>query len=130
MGATLEKIIEVQYYDDIFSAILRYYIKNKNHFDLHTYAVPYPSFIKLAEISVDKIHFKDDIKSTVSEFKLDVEAEFTLKGDRHNDYEEDIKRRKFIVTCSCVLDNGLKNVIIIDVSEKDLNPKRTPYKPL
>ncbi len=122
MSSTLGKIIEYKYYNEIFYAVLRYYNQNKSLFDLHTYAVPYPSFIKLTDIAVDRVHFKDDIKSKASEFKLDVEAEFTLKGDKQNDYEEDIKRRKFIVTCSGILHNGLKNVKIIDVSEKDQSP--------
>lgn len=122
MGATLEKIIEDQYYDDVFKAVLRYYNENRSLFDLHTYAIPYPSFIQLTDIAVSKVYFKDDIKSQISEFKLDVEAEFTLKGDRHNDYEEDTKRRKFIVTCTGVLNNGLKEFKVIDVSEKDSSP--------
>lgn len=90
MDSTLEKIVKDRYFDDIFYAVLRYYNENKNHFDLHTYAVPYPSFIKLTDISVERVYFKDDIKSEISEFKLDVEAEFTLKGDRFNDYEPTI----------------------------------------
>lgn len=122
MDSTLEKIVEDRYFNNIFYAVLRYYNENKNHLDLHTYAVPYPSFIKLTDISVERVYFKDDIKSEISEFKLDVEAEFTLKGDRFNDYEEDTKRRKFIVTCSGILNNGLKKVKIIDVSEKDSSP--------
>lgn len=122
MDSTLEKIVENRYFNNIFYAVLRYYNENKNHLDLHTYAVPYPSFVKLTDISVERVYFKDDIKSEISEFKLDVEAEFTLKGDKFNDYEEDTKRRKFIVTCSGILNNGLKKVKIIDVSEKDSSP--------
>lgn len=122
MDSTLEKIVEDRYFNNIFYAVLRYYNENKNHLDLHTYAVPYPSFVKLTDISVERVYFKDDIKSEISEFKLDVEAEFTLKGDKFNDYEEDTKRRKFIVTCSGILNNGLKKVKIIDVGEKDSSP--------
>lgn len=122
MAVTLEKYIEDKYYDKVFNAVLNYYSNNKGHMDLHTYAVPYPTFIRLTDIYVDKVKFKDDIFSKKTEFKLDVTAEFTLKGDRFNDYEEDIRNRKFIVTCVGLIDDPEHKVRIIDVDEKDRSP--------
>jgi len=126
MAVTLEKYIEDNYYDLVFNAVLRYYLNNKGHMDLHTYAVPYPTYIKLTEIYIDSVKFKDDIFGKETEFKLDVDAEFTLKGDKSNDYEEDTKNRKFIVTCTGLIDNPKHFIKIIDVDEKDRSPY--PYK--
>lgn len=122
MAVTLEKYIEDKYYDKVFNAVLNYYLNNKGHMDLHTYAVPYPTFIRLTDIYVDKVKFKDDIFSKKTEFKIDVTAEFTLKGDRFNDYEEDIRNRKFIITCVGLIDDPDHEARIIDVDEKDRSP--------
>lgn len=122
MAESLEKYIENKYYDKVFNAILNYYLNNKGHMDLHTYAVPYPTSIRLTDIVIDKVKFKDDIFGKVTEFKLDVDAEFTLKGDRFNDYEEDTRNRKFIVTCEGLIDDSKHLIKIIDVDEKDRSP--------
>jgi hypothetical protein len=43
-------------------------------------------------------------------------------GDKSNDYAEDSQNRNFIVTCSCVLDDGIRNLKILNTDEKDRHP--------
>ncbi len=114
---SVEKYIENKYRDYIFSKILKFYNEIKSHLDMHTYAVPYPTFITLDEITVEKVYFKDDIFGKNLEFKLVVRADFILKGDRFNDYETDTLYRKFTVTGTGILNNGISKFYISDVEE-------------
>jgi len=119
---SISDYLEETKYDEIFNAILGYYNDNKNHIYLTTYAVPNPLYIKLIDISVSKVYFKDNIYDEKDEFKIVVDAEFTLKGDKSIDYEEDTKYRKFIVTCSGIFNKGLKQFKIIEVDEYSSRP--------
>ena len=120
--SSIENYIEETHYDEIFKKILYHYNEIKGHLYLNTYAVPYPKFIKLEDISVEKIYFKDDILDEKTEFKLVVSAEFLLKGDHHNDYEDDTNYRKFIVTCNGVFNHGIDKFKIIEVEEYITQP--------
>ena len=120
--ASVEEYIEENHYDYIFDKVFSHYIEIKNHLDLHTYMVPYPKFIKLEAVFVDKIYFKDDNFDNTNEFKLVVTAEFTLKGDSKNDYEDDTNYRKFLVTCNGVFNNGIDKLKILEVEEYNSKP--------
>lgn len=120
---SFENYLEKTKYNEIFGSVLHFYNSVKEHYDLHTYAVPYPSFIKLDEITVEKAYFKDDIFEKTSELKLAVRADFILKGDRTNDFESDSNSRKFLVTCNAVVDaNGIHHFRITDVDEYITQP--------
>ncbi len=134
----LEKYIEDRYYDLIYSSILDFYEKNESSVSLTTYNVPEPSEIKLEEISVEKIRFRDDIFQEKTEFKLRVKADFLLKGDKSFDYEYDSVYHSFIITCHADFVDGLSDFEITDVEEyisdeyeykKGLSDFAIPYIP-
>ncbi|MDD2259434.1 MAG: ImmA/IrrE family metallo-endopeptidase [Acholeplasmataceae bacterium] len=131
-----EKYIEDAYYDLIYSSILEFYEKNEYSISLKTDNVPEPSEIRLEEIAVEKIRFRDDIFQEETEFKLRVRADFLLKGDKSFDYEYDSSYRKFVVTCNADIVNGLSDFEITDVEEyisdeykKGLSDFAIPYIP-
>jgi len=113
----LEEYIEDTYYDLIYSEILDFYEENESSISLKTRNVPKPSEIKLEEISVEKIRFRDDIFQEKTEFKLRVRADFLLKGDKSFDYEYDSLYHKFVVTCNADFVNELSDFVITDVEE-------------
>jgi hypothetical protein len=134
----LEKYIEDTYYELIYSSILNFYEENEMSISLKTRNVPDPSEVKLEEVSVEKIRFRDDIFEEKTEFKLRVRADFLLKGDKSFDYEEDSQDHKFVVTCNADFVNGLSDFVIKDVDEyisqeyeykKGLSDFAIPYIP-
>ena len=109
---SIEHYIQNTKYDILFNAINEYYNENKNHMYLTSYTVPYPNSIKVKELSVLKVYFKDDVYNDIDEFKIILEVDFQLVGTDRND----IKKRSFIATCSGLINEGLEqfNIIKID----------------
>jgi len=121
--SSIENYFEETRYNEIFGSVLHFYNSIKDRLDLHTYAVPYPKYITLDDITVEKVYFKDDIFDQITEFKLAVRADFILKGDHSIDYENDTNYRKFLVTCNAIIDDvGIHKFRIIDIDEYITQP--------
>jgi len=133
---SIKEYIDEIYYNDIFEAVKTHFLKIRKQLNFSTYSIPDPNDIELEDISIENVHFKDDSLQEKEEFKISVYAEFTLSGDKHNDYENDTKNIWFIVTCHGMLKNGIKDFEIDEVEEyyskpyeyqKALSPYAIPY---
>lgn len=123
---SIREYIDELYYNDIFEEVNDYFLKNRFQLNFNTNLIPNPSYVKLEDISIEKIYYRDDIFQDKDEFKLTISAEFNVSGKSRYDYENDIKNMWFIATCYGVFENGIRNFKIDSVEEYINDPY--PYK--
>lgn len=123
---SIREYIDDLYYNDIFEEVKKFFLINRAQLNFRTNSNPNPTYVKLEDISIEKIYYRDDIFQDKDEFKITVSAEFIISGNKQNDYEDDVKNLWFIVTCFGIFDNGIRNFEIADVEEYISDPY--PYK--
>lgn len=108
--------LEDVYYNQIFDRIKFYIINNKDRMNLSTYSVPYPSYAELSDFHVMGVTFRE-LDNDQIEFRASIQAEIEISGKRRKDYESDTADCWFTISFSAVLNNGLHQVKLHDISE-------------
>lgn len=122
---SIEKYIEDNLYDLIFSAIKKYTYDNRIW--LRTDSIKYTKHQELTDIEVKKVYFKNDFESSLSEFKAKVLGMFAVSGMRGGDWDEDEADKTFTITLKGNLENKLLDSKIVSVDETITQPY-TNYK--
>lgn len=108
--------LEDVYYNQIFDRIKFYIINNRDRMNLSTYSVPDPSYAELSDFHVMSVTFRE-LDNDQIEFRASIQAEIEISGKRRRDFESDTTDCWFSISFSAVLNNGLHQVKLLDISE-------------
>ena len=108
--------LEDVYYNQIFDRIKFYIINNRERMNLSTYSVPDPSYAELSDFHVMSVTFRD-LDNDQIEFRASIQTEIEISGKRRRDFESDTTDCWFSISFSAVLNNGLHQVKLLDISE-------------
>ncbi len=115
---TFEEYVEQECYDAIYRKVNSYVIENRADFDVESRTLEEVNYAEVEDLSIHRILIFDEPGNAI---KFDVVAKTNLevKGYRGKHYESDNVQQWFRVSCSGVLDSGLKALRILDVEIYD-----------
>lgn len=95
------------YYNQFFSRINAYILKNKGHLDLSSRAVPDPTYVKLDDFHIKSVIFHEAGINKIS-CKATVQADIEIHGQGRYDYEDNSVELWLSVPVAGTLNNGLQ----------------------
>jgi hypothetical protein len=113
---SFEKYLEDQYYNEIFKGLKSYIYQNRSRLNLSSNVVQDPRFVELDNFHVMDVTYREVEEDRIL-FRAAVEADITISGKSRRDYEQDMVNPWFAVSITGVLNDGLHDVIISDISE-------------
>lgn len=136
MDYSFEKILQGDYYNEIYNSLESYIYRNSSEIRVKSNVVDNPNYKKLDDFTVEKV-LSRKIRAGYILSELQVIASLEVKGHTKYGYESDNADFWFRVTVQYKLNDGVHELTVLDVipfdskdydsSELGLSPQFVPY---
>lgn len=113
---TFSAYLENQHYNLMFNRLNSYIYQNRRQLNLHTSLIPDSSYIKLDDLHVMGVSFKEAVDDRIY-FRAAVQTDVIVKGRSRRGYEGDVVYPWFAISFTGILRCGLTMVTITAVDE-------------
>ncbi|MDG3144564.1 XRE family transcriptional regulator [Streptococcus suis] len=133
---SFEKLLQSNYYNDIFKAVDNYIYHHRSYISVKSHTVEDPNFKKLDDFAIKKV-LSRKVRDGIIVSELQVIASLEIKGQTKYGYEIDSANLWLRMTVEYELNEGIHNFTVLQVnpfdpkdydnSELGLSPEFVPY---